>query len=158
MKLLGALICGCVGLTIPFGVVNAAKAPPRDDQAASSLRAAQQVEWQRRDTATYVVSTVNLLRTEQGRPLRKFVQDRMDVSRYAVFADDDVPGLYFIQLKRDTGSVAGTLAYRMGWPTPLSLSHKLSTLGVKAAPPEIWRAYKTAHLTFLGAFSSSLPQ
>jgi hypothetical protein len=158
VKVLGALICGCIGLTIPFGVVNAAKAPPHDNQANPSLQVAQQVQWQRRDTATYVVSTVNLLRTEQGQPLRKVVEYRMHVSRYAVFADDDVPGLYFIRLKQDTGSIAGTLAYRMGWPAPLSLCHKLSVLGITAAPPEIWRAYKTAHLTFLGAFSSSLPQ
>lgn len=158
MKVLGALICGCIGLTIPFGVVNAAKAPHHESHVATSLRSTQQVSWQRRDTATYVVSTINLLRTDQGRPLTNVVEYRMDVSRYAIFADDDVPGLYFIQLKRGTGSVAGTLAYHMGWPTPLSLSRRLSTLGIDPAPPAVWQADKTDHMTFLGAFSSSLPQ
>lgn len=158
MKVLGALICGCISLTIPFGVVNAAKTPPREDRASNSLRVTEQAAWQRRDTATYVVSTVNLLRTQQGRPLRKFVEYRMGVDRYAIFADDDVPGLYFIRLKRDTGSVAGTLAYHMGWPVPLSLSHKLSVLGIKPAPRAVWQAYKTDHMTFLGAFTSSLPR
>lgn len=158
MKVLGALICSCIGLTIPFGVVNAAKAPHHESQVATSLRSTRQVTWQRRDTATYVVSTVNLLRTGEGQPLSTVVEYRMDVSRYAIFADDDVPGLYFIQLKRDTGSVAGTLAYHMGWPKPLSLSRGLSALGVDPAPPAVWQAFKTDHMSFLGAFSSSIPQ
>lgn len=158
MKVLGALICGCISLTIPLGIANVAHAAPRDGHGRSSLQVDQKVNWQRRDTATYVVSTLNLLRTDGGALLTKMAENRMGVERYAVYADDTTRGLYFIQLKRNSESIVGVLAYRMGWPKPLSLSPKLDGLGIVAASRDIQQAYRNDSLTFLGSFTTSLPR
>lgn len=156
VKVLAVFICA-IGLMLPFGRADAAMTP-QDGNQHHALHVSQEANWQRRDTATYVVSTLNLLRTNSGQPITKVAQNRLDVSRYSVWSDRVVPGLYFIQLKRDTGSVVGVLAYQMGWVKPLSVTSRLDALGVKPAPRKVQREYQAGHLVFLGAFTSSLPR
>lgn len=156
MKVLAVFIC-TIGLLMPFRGAEAAMTP-QDGNQHHAFRVSQEANWQRRDTATYVVSTLNLLRTNNGQSVTKVVQNRLDVSRYSIWGDRVVPGLYFIQLKRDTGSVVGVLAYQMGWVKPLSLTPRLDALGVTPASREVQREYHHGHLVFLGAFTSSLPR
>jgi hypothetical protein len=106
----------------------------------------------------YVVSTINLLRTSRGHPFTRLAARRLNVSQYEVYADTSVSNLYFIQLRREGGSLAGGLAYQMGWPKPESVAGGLDNYGITRAPDRLAQAYRFDRLALIGTFSSTLPQ
>jgi hypothetical protein len=113
--------------------------------------------WATHDTAVYVVSTLNLLRTKSGQPMSQAFARKLRVVRYDVYADNVNNNLYFIDLKRATGSLAGAFAYQMGSVKPVAilLNHRVGR--VNHASDQISLAYKTDPRTLIGSFTSTLP-
>ncbi|HEX6509582.1 MAG TPA: hypothetical protein VF221_18290, partial [Chloroflexota bacterium] len=92
-----------------------------------------------------------------GRSLASAVTQKLDVTHFDVYADLNSSDLYFIQLSRDDGSTAATLAYRMGWLKPMSLSSSLDRFRVRRAPSDVGKAYRTDSKQLLASFTSTLP-
>jgi len=141
-------LVAAVGLAGPAG---AAPNPPRDQGTKPG------VNWNQHDTAVYVVSTLNLLRGKHGHTLVSAVQQRSGVSRFDVLSDNNVSGLYFIQLKTGDGSVYGAFAYAMGWSRPRSLSSVFDRFHLHRAPGTILKAYAGDPRTLIGSFTTTLP-
>jgi hypothetical protein len=113
------------------------------------------VNWQQRDTAMYVVSTLNLLGHTKHHTVQQVFQ-QLNITRIDVYADTNRADLYFIELKRDDMSVAGSLAYQLGWSKP----KRISWSAIKSIPTvatSIAQAYKLDSKTLIGTFTSSLP-
>lgn len=113
------------------------------------------VNWQQRDTAVYVVSTLNLLGHTKNHTVQQMFQ-RLNITRIDVYADTDQAGLYFIELMRDDTSTAGTLAYQLGWPKPKRISWSAGKT-IPTVAGTIVQAYKTDSKTLIGTFTSPLP-
>jgi hypothetical protein len=113
------------------------------------------VNWQQRDTATYVVSTLNVLGRTRTHTIQQVFQ-RLNITRIDVFADSAHANLYFIELQRDDGSTAGSLAYQMGWRKPRRISWPAGRT-IPAVATTIAQAYKTDARTLIGSFTSTLP-
>lgn len=135
--------------------LSALAAQPWQAQAAGNPTHQRGPNWNQRDTAVYVVSTLNLVRVHH-RSLTSVLSSQ-DVTQYDVYADLDVGDQYYIQLKRDDGNVVGVLAYRMGWLKPKSISAFTDKLGVRKAPRSMVTAYKSNHKELIGSFTSTLP-
>jgi hypothetical protein len=113
------------------------------------------VNWQQRDTATYVVSTLNLLGRTRNHTIQQVFQ-RLNITRIDVYADNVHPNLYFIELQRDDGSTAGSLAYQMGWRKPERISWAAGK-SIPSVAATIAQAYKTDDRALIGSFTSTLP-
>ena len=113
--------------------------------------------WTQHDTAVYVVSTLNLVRLPKGGWLPAVLTGQYGVVRFDVFADVNTAQLFFVQLRRDDGSVVGSLAYRMGWSRPKSVSPLTDKLGVHRAYHSIVEAYKSHPKALIGSFTSTMP-
>jgi len=170
--------CGLLLLVLTSGLAQAGIRPPKrvdlrtvaqivagkstrpsaesPSQGQPSKKSQARLAWSRRDTAVYVVSTLNLLRTAQGRPLPTTLQ-RRGVASFDVYADSARPDLYFIVLVRANEDVAGALAYHMGWLKPQSISSLTDKLGVRSAQEDIARAYTSDLRLLIGSFTSTLP-
>jgi len=112
--------------------------------------------WAEHDTAVYVVSTLNLVRTH-----RHSLPDRLThfgITRYEVYSDLDKADVYFIELRRADGTIVGALVYRMGWLKPESVSLFTDRLGVQKAPRPLVEAYESDRKALIGSFTSTLPQ
>ena len=146
MRQLVVLFClGLIGWATPAMPVHAASGPPQPQG---------QPNWEQRDTAIYVVSTLNLLRTPSG----QLVVNRLNVSRFDVYADVVKEGLYFIQLYAKSGPLVGSVAYQLGWAKPQALSRSVGRLGVDRASRVVWHAYRADHKQLIGSFTSTVPQ
>ena len=126
--------------------------------AASGARTTNAVDWNQRDTAVYVVSTLNLFRTHNGRPASATYARRYGVTRYSVLADPKSDGLYFVELKRDDGSIFGVYAYQMGWAKPAAVSISVERFGARPAPGDVVSDYRSDPKVLLATFTSTLPQ
>lgn len=113
------------------------------------------VNWQQRDTAVYVVSTLNLL-GHTGRHTVQQLFQRLHITHIDVYADTAQSDLYFIELQRDDMSTAGVLGYRMGWSRPKRISWPAGKT-VPAVTAAIAQAYRTDEKTLIGTFTSTLP-
>lgn len=113
--------------------------------------------WGQRDTAVYVVSTLNLLHMRGGRPVVPMLDHRLSVTHFDVFADQSEPGMYFINLKRDDGSVAGSFVYQMGWAKPQLLKIDLTRQVAHRASASIRQEFHTDPKMLIGIFNSTLP-
>ncbi len=128
--------------------------PVRADGTTS--HSSSSVNWQQHDAAVYVVSTLNVLGRTHGGSIQQTLQ-RLNVAHIDVYSDTVLSGLYFLELKRDNGSIVGSLAYEMGWPKPRRVSWS-SGKGVPTVSPQIVQAYKTDPKTLIGSFTSTLPE
>lgn len=117
----------------------------------------QETNWQERDAAAYVVSTVNLLRMPHHVSFPTIAKQRLHVDNYAVMSDTWRTNLYFIRLRRGDDSVAGALAYQMGWPAPRSVTNSVRKIGVARAPADVIASYTWDPKRTIGTFSSTLP-
>ncbi len=142
----GAILGGV--LTLAIGIFPA-HASGHSDQRA--------VNWNRHDTAVYVVSTLNLLRTHNGRPLTSFWVHKGGVSHFDVYADNSQDNLYFIELMRADNSMVGALAYQMGWDKPRSVTPRVTKFHIAPAPDKVIQSYQSDVKTSLGSFTSTLP-
>lgn len=113
------------------------------------------VNWQQRDTAVYVVSTLNLLGHARNHTVQQMFQ-HLNITRIVVYADNDQANLYFIELKRDDSSTAGILAYQLGWPKPKRISWSAGK-AIPSVNSGIAQAYRTDSKTLIGTFTSTLP-
>jgi hypothetical protein len=86
------------------------------------------------------------------------VTHKLAVTQYDVLADTTVSDLYFIKLRRDDGTVAGALAYQLGWPKPQVLTLALPKGVCKHAAGRIMQAYRSDPKMLIGSFSSTLPR
>ena len=111
------------------------------------------ITWQQRDTAVYVVSTLNLVRTPAGQPL----VEKLNAARFDVYADLARADLYFIILRSRDGSVVGAFAYQLGWAKPRSISRSTRLLGIERAPRSVVLAFRTDHKQLIGSFTSTMP-
>lgn len=150
-----------VGLLCIVGVSMA----PLPARAAGHIHPSQghtgrqsSIDWTTYDTAVYVVSTINLLRTRDGRPVVPVLTHALGVRQYDVYADIDEPRLYFIDLRKADGTPVGSLVYRMGAQKPMSLMSRLNRIGISRAPAWMVMEYRTDKETLIGSFSSTIPQ
>lgn len=125
--------------------------------AAGSNTHQQTPNWGQHDTAVYVVSTLNLLHTKKGQSITALLTRKLNVSQYDVFADSSVNDLYFIELRRADGSVAGGLAYQLGWSKPQILTLALPKGVCKHADDKVMQEYRSDPKQLIGSFSSTLP-
>lgn len=146
-RILLVSVLSIVGLAM--GVVPAS--------AAGTSSHIKVTNWGQRDTAVYVVSTLNLLHTRNGKPVTALLARKLDVARYDVYADTAVTDLYFIQLRRNDGSVAGVFAYQIGWARPVLVSLSLPRAIAHHANEKIARAYRYDQKQLIGSFGSTLP-
>ena len=128
-------------------------------RAAAAAKSTRQGEtnWQRRDTAVYVVSTVNLLRTSDGRPAARVLMRQMGIARFDVYQDLVNQDLYYIQLKHSDGTAVGALAYVLGWQMPRSITLLTDRLGIKKASDIVTQAYRADPKQFMASFRSTMP-
>jgi hypothetical protein len=103
-----------------------------------------------------VVSTLNLVRVHHRSLSSKLAA--LGVTQYDVYADLDVRDQYYVDLKRDDGTVLGSLAYRMGWIKPKSVSPFTDKLGVGKAPGSVLNDFKKDDKELIGSFTSTLPE
>lgn len=146
-RILAASVLGFIGLTVAI-------VPAR---AAGTTSHQNTTNWGQRDTAVYVVSTLNLLHMRSGKPLTDFLARKLDVARYAVYADTVVSDLYFIQLRREDASVAGVFAYQIGWVKPMLVSLGLPRTVAHRVTDKIAQEYRTDSKQLIGSFNSTLP-
>jgi hypothetical protein len=153
-KLLVILSC----ILVAVSSVAPAAAASRHGATSATRRGARGVpDWNQRDTAVYVVSTLNLLRTSAGQPLTRVFTDRLHVRRYDVYADALISDLYFINLVKQDGTVVGTLAYRMGWQKPMAVSHPLGRMRIKLATSDVQNNFRVDRKVLMASFTSTLP-
>ncbi len=144
-KVVVALTCLVLGLMV---AAPANAAHRRANQAT--------VNWAQHDTAVYVVSTLNLLRSDTGQSMTSVFKNQLHVKRYMVEADTVVPDLYFIELVSKSHAVVGTFAYKMGWQKPMAVTD-FGVVGLPHAAADIVTAFRTDHRTKVGTFTSTLP-
>jgi hypothetical protein len=125
--------------------------------AKGSKSSPQKVDWAQRDTAVYVVSTLNLLHNSRGEALVPVLAKKYDVTQYRVLDDLDVTNLYFVQLRSDQ-QLLGTVAYEMGWQKPMSVSSFADKLGIRPAPGDVLDNFRADPKKAIGTFTSTLPQ
>lgn len=152
--ILVALFCAAATMTVAVPASAAANHPASTTR--NQTRAA--IDWSTHDTAVYVVSTVNLLRTRSGKVMLPVLRHRLGVRRYNVYSDATASDMYYIDLLKSDGTVVGTLAYRMGWQKPMSLSGAFDALGITHAADSVVAGYKADKKTLIGSFTSTLPQ
>lgn len=138
---------------ITLSVLLAAVAPVQAQGTGSHSKTP--VNWQQRDTAIYVVSTLNLLTHRPNGTTQQWLQ-RLQITLLDVYADSNQAGLYFIALERADGSTAGTLAYELGWAKPRRIAWQAGH-GIPAVSAAIAQAYRTDTKTLIGSFTSTLP-
>jgi hypothetical protein len=126
--------------------------------AAGTPTKPQTPNWNQHDTAVYVVSTLNLLHTRKGQPITATLTGKLSVTHYDVLADTVVSDLYFIQLRRDDGTVAGALAYQLGWQKPQLLTLALPRGVCKHAADKVMQEYRSDAKQLIGSFTSTLPR
>lgn len=125
---------------------------PRTGQSAHrSIE--RSINWQRYDTATYVVSTLNLLHTRTGYPVVPEWLKR-GVRTFEVYADENQPDLYFIELRDDAGQPLGALAYEMGWQMPRGITSPLLRIHLPPAPRDLTEAYQKDPKDLMASFST----
>jgi len=148
-----ATLCGVVGLVALTVGVTPASAHSRfhhDDRHATN--------WTQRDTAIYVVSTLNLLRTHRGHTIPDMLQHRFGVRSFDVFADTQATNLYYIELDKSSGETLAAFAYQLGWMKPvLVYSHVPLPPIVHSATVKIIQSYQTDKKTLIGDFNSTTP-
>jgi hypothetical protein len=148
MQTIGRLVALVIlGLTATVVPVHA---------AGSGSHGKSPANWQQRDTAVYVVSTLNLLGRTQNHTVQQVFQ-RLNITHLDVYADNDQPNLYFIELKRDDDTTAGSLAYEMGWSKPKRISWPAGK-SIPVVSSVIAQAYRTDDKTLIGSFTSTLPR
>lgn len=125
--------------------------------AASKSITSKTVNWNQHDTAVYVVSTLNLLRTRTGRPIVANLSRRLNVTHYDVYADQTQSNLYFIQLRRDDGTVVGAFAYHMGWAKPRPVSGTARHFVSGRIPGTLQQEYNSDQKFLIGSFTSTMP-
>ena len=140
------------------GVAAPTSAAGEQSVRVSHAQQRSTIDWGTHDTAVYVVSTVNVLRTRTGRPIGRLLRHKLGVRRYNVYADGEVTDLYFIDMVKLDGTSIGTLAYKMGWQKPMSLSSVFDNLSISQAPNTISTGYKSDKKTLIGSFTSTMPQ
>jgi hypothetical protein len=124
---------------------------------AAHRRATQTtVNWAQRDAAVYVVSTLNLLRTDTGQPVSTVFKSQLHVKRYMIEADASLPDLYYIELVSKGNTVVGTFAYKMGWQKPAAITD-FGYISVPRATADIVSAYRTDRHMKVASFTSTLP-
>lgn len=143
----GAAILGSV-LTLAISIIPA-RASGHADQ--------RPVNWNQHDTAVYVVSTLNLLRTRSGRPFTSIWVRKGRVTHFDVYADGSQDNLYFIEMKRSDDSVVGALAYQMGWDRPRTVTTSITRFHIPSAPDKVIQSYQSDVKFSIGSFSSTLP-
>ena len=143
----GAAILGSV-LTLAISIIPA-RASGHADQ--------RPVNWNQHDTAVYVVSTLNLLRTHSGRPFTSIWVRKGRVTHFDVYADGSRDNLYFIEMKRSDDSVVGALAYQMGWDRPRTVTTSITRFHIPSAPDKVIQSYQSDVKFSIGSFSSTLP-
>lgn len=147
-RLLPSVILGVAGAMAVFGPVHAAGKTTHDGK----------VDWNKRDTAVYVVSTMNLLHGRHGQSASKVLQRDGHIVRYDVYDDTKDNSLYFIQLVRDDGTNGGVFAYSMGWKRPEIVTAPASgKVFARTAPQNIIDEYRTDPKDLIGSFTSTLP-
>lgn len=142
------LLFSLFGLSATVSPVGAAGQP---------TRAHHSVNWAARDTAVYVVSTLNLLHTRQGH-LVTAVLEHHGVAHFDVYADATTDGLYFVLLRKDSGSTVGAFAYQMGWSRPQSLfgvTDRFST--IQRTTAGVRQDFKSDSKLLIGSFTSTMP-
>ncbi len=112
--------------------------------------------WSNYDTASYMVSTLNLVRLENGEQLPLVLIQNYGVTRYAVW-QDLYTGTYVIQFKRATGVNAGMVVNRLGWQSPTSYSRLTDALGMIRSQPPVERHFRTHPKQLLGSLAAERP-
>jgi hypothetical protein len=75
-----------------------------------------------------------------------------------VLADTKSQDLYFIEVKKDDGSLIGAYAYQMGWVKPQAISPALAHFGMHQASGDILADYRSDPKILMATFSSTRPQ
>jgi hypothetical protein len=143
-RLLVPIFCAFVGVSTSTLSVLAASGPAQPQGRP---------DWQQRDTAAYVVSTLNLLRTPGG----QLMVVKLNAGRFDVYSDLSRDDLYFIELRARGGAPIGALAYQLGWTKPQALSRSLGRLGIGRASRTVFRAYRLDEKQLIGSFTSTVP-
>jgi hypothetical protein len=150
VRIILACTLAAAGSLALFGSAHAAGSAHHSQRSADT--------WSQHDTAVYVVSTLNLLRTHAGKSVATILQHRDSVARYDVLGDSRTTSLYFVELKEADGSTFGVYAYQLGWARPMAVTSSVSHFGVKLATSDIVAAYRSDPKALLESFTSTLPQ
>jgi hypothetical protein len=145
-------------LVVAFAALWLALPASAEAAGARSGHHSVATNWTQYDTSTYVLSTLNLVDPlGSGRP-DAFWKDELHAARFDVYADPSQPGLYFIEARRDDGSVAAAFAYKMGWSVPRLLDPIAPTPPVAhlaRAPRAVSEEFHADHRVLLGSFDST---
>jgi hypothetical protein len=136
--------------------VPAHAADPAPTSVPTPMATAAPFNWNEYDTAAYVVSTLNVVRTGDRRLLVPLMTAQYGVTRFAVWDDLQTDG-YVIQLKRASGVNVAQLVYKLGWDQAGSYSRLTDRLGVPRPPQAIEGHFRTHAKRLIGTFNATLP-
>lgn len=156
-RIVALLLVGLIGFgwgVVPVGAAGKPQQPGSPQQRVPHR--ATGTNWEQRDTAIYVVSTLNLVRCNHRQPLSSALT-ALGVTRYDVLADTNVQNLYFVEARRDNGSLVGALAYEMGWARPRAVTSFPVKIGVRPASRDIVQSYKVDSKQLMATFTSTMP-
>jgi hypothetical protein len=139
-------------------VVGGIYANPSAARASTAPPPPGETTWMDHDTAVYVVSTLNLLRTSRGHSSIGLMVRKLHVTHFEVWKDLKAEGLFFIEFKREDGSLGGALAYQMGWVKPSSVLPSVARFGIALAPASIVRAFRFDPTRLLASFNATHPR
>jgi len=117
---------------------SAGSPAPARHSAQSSHAAPGVAAWRQRDTATYVVSTLNLPRCPNGQVLSRVLWGHDGARHFDVLKSTSRPELYFVQARSARGHVLAIYAYKFGRVLPVGISRAQC---VRPAPSAIRAMY-----------------
>lgn len=127
------------------------------EQPPASASTVHWTRWSRYDTASYVVSTLNLVSRGSPFTFADHLRRHHAIRRLVVYVDRNRTDLYFVKLLGPHGRNVGVLAYQLGWNRPRVVTALAFATRARRAPPAIVQAYRSDQLMRLEAFHSSLP-
>jgi hypothetical protein len=116
------------------------------------------VSWRERDTAIYVLSTLNLLSGLSPDALTQRLRRTAHIRSYAVATDLLKPGIYFILLERADTTIDGACVYRMGWLAPQAATSLPPPLRARWASWSMGVAYRSDPTRVVYSATSLMPR
>lgn len=113
------------------------------------------MNWEERDRAVYVVSTLNAPLCKSGRQLSTVLWTKDGARLFDVLKSTVNGNLYYIQVRTASKTLLGVYAYEFGWKFPTGVR---SYHCVAKAQPGIVKGYGSKAWRFIARFRTTYPQ
>lgn len=156
MRIRVTFSCILIGLMLPLSLrapLSTAQGKSRHMPAPRSTPS-MRVDWNRRDLAVYVVSTLNLPLCSRGRKLSTVLRGSLHASYFDVYESRMRPNVYFIRVNTAQRRLLSVYGYELGRTLPLGVWHAIC---VSAAPDWLRALYRPDAVQWIARLSSTTP-